>query len=207
MRLHRVRLENYRGVADCEVELPTQGITVIEGPNEIGKTSIPEGLDLLLAVKDSSLSRQVKSTQPVGRDAGPEVEIEMSTGQYRFVYRKRWLRRSKTVLEVLSPKHEQAVGREAHERVEEILKETLDRDLWTALRIEQGRELAIPGFDVPSLVAALDQAAGGDDAGDEDDDLWTRICEEYERYWTARGQPRRNRIARSNEVDDARSRI
>ena len=207
MRLHRVRLCNYRGVADCEVELPTQGITVIEGPNEVGKTSIPEGLDLVLTRMDSSGHRQVKSTQPVGRDVGPEVEIEMSTGEYRFIYRKRWLRRSETILNVLSPQHDQLTGRAAHERVEEILDETLDRDLWRALRIEQGAELSMPGFDVPSLVAALDRAASGDDAADEDDDLWTRICQEHDRYWTATGRPKRDLNAKSAEVETAESRV
>lgn len=207
MRLHRVRLRNYRGVADCEVELPAQGITVIEGPNEVGKTSLPEGLDLLLTRMDSSGHRQVKSVQPVGRDVGPEVEIDMSTGSYHFIYRKRWLRRPETVLSVLSPQHDQLVGRAAHERVEEILDETLDRDLWRALRIEQGAELLLPGFDVPSLVAALDQAASGDDAADEDDDLWTRICEEHDRYWTATGRPRRDRSAQQAEVETVRSRV
>ncbi len=207
MRLHRVRLCNYRGVADCEVELPAQGITVIEGPNEVGKTSMPEGLDLLLTRMDSSGHRQVKSVQPVGRDVGPEVEIEMSTGEYRFIYRKRWLRRPETVLQVLSPQQEQLTGRAAHERVEEILGETLDQDLWRALRIEQGAELLLPGFDVPSLVAALDQAASGDDTADEDDDLWTRICEERDRYWTATGRPRKDRSAQQAAVETARSRI
>ena len=207
MRLHRVRLCNYRGVADCEVELPAQGITVIEGPNEVGKTSMPEGLDVLLTRMDSSGHRQVRSVQPVGRDVGPEVEIEMSTGEYRFIYRKRWLRRPETVLSVLSPQYDQLVGRAAHERVEEILGETLDRDLWRALRIEQGAELLLPGFDVPSLVAALDQAASGDDAADEDDDLWTRICEEHDRYWTATGRPRKDRSAQQAEVETARSRV
>ncbi len=207
MRLHRVRLCNYRGVTGCEVELPARGITVIEGPNEIGKTSIPEGLDLLLTKMDSSGHRQVKSAQPVGRDVGPEVEIEMSTGEYRFTYRKRWLRRSETVLSVVSPRHEQLTGRAAHERVEAILDETLDGDLWRALRIEQGAELWLPGFDVPSLVAALDQAASGDDATDEDDDLWIRICEEHERYWTATGRPKRDRSAQQARVETARSRV
>ena len=207
MRLHRVRLCNYRGVADCEVELPAQGITVIEGPNEVGKTSIPEGLDLLLTKMDSSGHRQVKSAQPVGRDVGPEVEIEMSADGYRFIYGKRWLRRSETVLNVLSPQHEQLTGRTAHERVEEILDETLDRELWRALRIEQGTELLLPGFDVPSLVGALDLAASGHDAADEDDDLWTRICEEHDRYWTATGRPKRDRTARQAEVEAAQSRV
>ena len=156
---------------------------------------------------DSSGHRQVKSVQPVGRDVGPEVEIEMSTGEYRFIYRKRWLRRSETVLNVLSPQHDQLTGRAAHERVEEILDETLDRDLWAALRIEQGAELSLPGFDVPSLVAALDQAASGDDTADEDDDLWSRMCEEHDRYWTATGRPKRDRNAKLAEVETARSRV
>ena len=206
MRLNRVRLYNYRGVADCEVQFPAQGITVIEGPNEIGKTSIPEGLDLVLTKMDSSSHRQVKSAQPVGRDVGPEVEIEMSTGEYRFIYRKRWLRRSETVLQVLSPQQEQLTGRAAHQRVEEILDETLDGDLWSALRIEQGAELCLPGFDVPSLVAALDLVASGDDAVDEDDDLWTRICGEHNRYWTATGRPKRDRNAQQAEAEEASAR-
>ena len=207
MRLHRVRLCNYRGVADCEVEFPEQGVTIVEGPNEVGKTSIPEGLDLVLTRMDSSGHRQVKSAKPVGRDVGPEVEIEMSTGQYRFVYRKRWLRRSETVLSVLTPQHDQLTGRAAHERVEEILDETLDRDLWRALRVEQGTELALPGFDVPSLVTALDQAASGADLADEDDDLWKRVCEQRDRYWTATGRPRRDRNAQQAEVETAQSRV
>ena len=207
MRLHRLGLCNYRGVAECEVEFPTQGITVIEGPNEVGKTSIPEGLDLVLTKMDSSGHRQVKSAQPVGRDVGPEVEIEMSTGEYRFVYRKRWLRRSETVLNVLLPRRDQLTGRAAHERVEEILDETLDRDLWRALRIEQGAELSLPGFDVPSLVGALDQAASGNDASDEDDDLWTRICQEHDQYWTATGRPKRDHSAKKAALETAESRV
>ena len=202
-----MRLCNYRGVADCEVEFPAQGVTIVEGPNEVGKTSIPEGLDLVLTRMDSSGHRHVKSVKPVGRDVGPEVEVEMSTGPYRFVYRKRWLRRSETVLSVLTPQHDQLTGRAAHERVEEILDETLDRDLWRALRIEQGTELALPGFDVPSLVTALDQAASGAGATDEDDDLWTRICEERDRYWTATGRPKRDRNAQQAAVETAQSRV
>ena len=202
-----MRLRNYRGVADCDVEFPVQGVTIIEGPNEVGKTSIPEGLDLLLEKRASSKHRHVKSVKPVGRDVGPEVEIEMSTGQYRFVYRKRWLRDRKTVLNILAPQHDQLTGRPAHERVEEILDETLDQDLWRALRVEQGTELALPSFDVPSLVEALDQAASGADPADEDDDLWTRICGQRDRDWTATGQPKKYRNAQQTAVETAQSQV
>ena len=200
-------LRNYRGVADCEVEFPAQGVTIVEGPNEVGKTSIPEGLDLVLEKMDSSRHRHVRSVKPVGRDVGPEVEIEMSTGQYRFVYRKRWLRRSETVLNILTPQRDQLTGRPAHKRAEEILDETLDRDLWRALRVEQGTELALPSFDVPSLVEALDQAASGADPADEDDDLWTRICGQRDRDWTATGRPKKYRNAQQAAVETAQSQV
>ena len=51
MRIHRIKLCNYRGVSQCEVTFPVQGVTIIEGDNEIGKTSLSEAIDLLLAEK------------------------------------------------------------------------------------------------------------------------------------------------------------
>ena len=207
MRLHRVRLRDYRGVEDCEVEFSAEGITIVEGPNEIGKTCIPQGLDLLLNMFDSSKHREVMSAKPVGRNAGPEVEAEITTGPYRFVYSKRWLRQPDTALEVVEPRHEQLGGREAHNRVEEILGETLDDDLWAALRIEQGTELAVPSFDVKSMTRALDLAASGGSAADEDDDLWTRICDERDKYWTTTGRPKRRRAEQKTAVDEAREEV
>ncbi len=205
MRLHRVRLRNFRGVADSEVEFSIQGVTVVEGPNEVGKTSIPEALDRILEVLDSSSARKVKSVKPVGRDVGPEAEIEMSSGDYRFVYAKRWLRDRYTTLEVTSPRHEQLTGREAHDRVNAILNDTLDPSLWAALRIDQGKELALPNFGETSLGQALDRAAGGQFASDREDHLWDRTRAERDRYWTARGQPVKDRKSRDTRVRDART--
>ena len=207
MRLHRVRLRNFRGVADSEVEFSAEGVTVVEGPNEVGKTSIPEALDLILEVFDSSTARKVKSVKPVGRDVGPEAEIEMSSGDYRFVYAKRWLRDRRTTLEVTSPRHEQLTGREAHDRVNMILNDTLDPSLWAALRIDQGKELALPKFGETSLGQALDRAAGGQFASDREDDLWDRICAERDQYWTATGQPVKDRRSRDDRIRDFRAEV
>ena len=54
MRLHRLRLINYRGVTECDVSFSTNGVTIVEGPNEIGKTSLPEALQLAIDLPDSS---------------------------------------------------------------------------------------------------------------------------------------------------------
>jgi uncharacterized protein YhaN len=206
MRLHRIALRNYRGVVASEVQLPTSGVVIIEGDNEIGKTSLAEAVDLLLTYPDSSSHRRIKAIQPIGRDEGPEAEVELSSGPYRFVYRKRWCRQKLTTLDVLEPHRAQLTGKEAHDRVEAMLAETLDKPLWDALRLEQGTELTQAGLNVASLGRALDVAAGGDRAGDREDALWERICAERDRYFTPSGQVHRERAALAAQLESARAR-
>ncbi|QGG95000.1 AAA family ATPase [Actinomarinicola tropica] len=207
MRIHRIRLQDFRGVADREIHFALDGVTIVEGPNEAGKTSVAEAIDLVLGVPDSSAAQRVKAVRPVGRDVGPRVEIELSTGPYHLVLAKRWLQQRETTLRITAPRLEQLVGREAHERVEEILAETLDADLWTALRLQQGRELAQASFDTPSLARALDLASGGSSAGAREDDLLVRIHAERELYWTAGGKPRVDRVERAAAVAAAGDRV
>ena len=207
MRLHRVQLRNYRGVVESDVSFSQNGVTIVEGPNEVGKTAISEGLQLAIDYPDSSQHARVKAVQPVGRDEGPEVAISLSTGKYELVYHKRWLRQPRTTLEVKTPRAESLVGREAHDRMKAILTETLDDELWRALRIEQGTELILPNFGLPSMGRALDRAAGGDLATDREETLWTRINEEYDRYWTPTGQVRIGRKTLEQDVQETRDRV
>ena len=79
MRIHRLRLENYRGITERDVTFPDTGIIVVEGANEVGKTSMIQALDLLLDKPDSSKSREVTAVKPVTRDVGSVVEA-VSTG-------------------------------------------------------------------------------------------------------------------------------
>ena len=202
-----MQLRNYRGVVKSDVSFSQNGVTIVEGPNEIGKTAISEGLQLAIDLPDSSRNAQLKAVQPVGRDVGPEVEISLSSGNYELVYRKRWLRQPETTLEVISPHRESLTGREAHDRLKAILAETLDEELWRALRIEQGTKLMLPNFDLPSMGRALDRAAGGDLATDREETLWTRIGEEYGKYWTATGQVRGERKSSEQSVQEAQHRI
>ena len=207
MRLHRVQLHNYRGVVKSDVKFSQSGVTIVEGPNEVGKTAISEGLQLAIDLPDSSRSAQVRAVQPVGRDEGPEVEISLSSGKYELVYRKRWLRQPETILEVSTPHHENLTGREAHDRMKAILSETLDEELWQALRIQQGTELMLPNFGIPSMGRALDRAAGGDVATDHEETLWNRIGEEYDKYWTPTGQLRVERRSSGQRVQEAKDRV
>ena len=204
MKLHRIRLRNYRGVQESEIEFAENGVTIIEGPNEVGKTSIGEAFSLAIDFADNSTSRRVKSVRPVGRDDGTEVEFELSTGPYRLVFEKHWFRKRGTTLNVIAPQHENHSGRAAHDRLNEILEETLDDNLRKALQIEQGTELKLPGFrSLPSMRRALESAAGGDVSDSDEDTLMDRIREEYERFWTPTGRERRERLESKGRVKEA----
>jgi hypothetical protein len=191
MKLHRLVLTNYRGIAHREIEFPDHGVIVVSGANEIGKSSMIEALDLLLESRDRSTKKEVKQVKPTNSDVGSEVSAEISCGPYRFVYRKRFHKKCETELTVLTPRREQLTGDEAHERVRAMLAETVDNDLWHAQRVLQSTSTAavdLSGCD--ALSRALDVAAG--DAAVQSGTeplLIERIDAEYGRYFTPTGRP------------------
>ncbi|MCT7656882.1 AAA family ATPase [Mycobacterium deserti] len=191
MKLHRMVLTNYRGITHREIEFPDRGVVVVCGANEIGKTSMIEALDLLLEAKDRSSKKEVKLVKPTHADVGAEITAEITTGPYRFVYRKRFHKRAETHLTVLAPQREQLTGDEAHDRARAMLDETVDTGLWQAQRVLQSSSTAavdLSGCD--ALSRALDVAAGESAqlCGDEPL-LVDRIESEYLRYFTRTGRP------------------
>jgi hypothetical protein len=191
MKLHRLVLTNYRGIAHREIEFPDHGVVVVCGANEIGKSSMIEALDLLLESRDRSTKKEVKQVKPTNSDVGSEVSAEISCGPYRFVYRKRFHKKCETELTVLTPRREQLTGDEAHERVRAMLAETVDNDLWRAQRVLQATSTAavdLSGCD--ALSRALDVAAGDAAARCGTEPLLIeRIDAEYGRYFTPTGRP------------------
>jgi DNA repair exonuclease SbcCD ATPase subunit len=192
MRFLCLRVANYRGIESCEVKFGSLGITLVQGPNETGKTSLGEAIGLLFEYPDSSKHRNVEAIRPVHRDEGPEIELEAESGPYSFTYFKRFYKKPETKLSISRPKHENRTGREAHERAEAILRETLDIDLWKALTIQQGDAIHQPDLTrQTSLSAALDMVAGGRPAGPREEGLFEKVREEYGRYFTERGAERK----------------
>jgi len=207
MRIHRITLKNFRGVTDNTVEFATQGVTVLVGPNEIGKSSIPEGLDVLLRIFHDSKRSEISDLKPVGNDAGPEVEADISLGEYRFVYSKRWLKNATTTLTISEPMHLQLTGRDAHDKVFELLDSHLDRPLFDALRYVQGTAVGQHGISKStSLMAALDQATGSHSAEpDGGTALIDAIEAEYERYFTPGGKVKVERAQVGEHLAAARA--
>jgi hypothetical protein len=190
VKLHRLALRNYRGIAHRDIEFPDCGVVVVSGANEIGKSSMIEALDLLLENKDRSTKKEVKQVKPTHADEGAEITAVISTGPYRFEYYKRFHKKPETRLTVLAPLREQLTGDEAHERVQAILAETVDTDLWRAQRVLQSASTAsvdLSGCD--ALARALDVAAGqAVTLSGSEPLLIDRIDAEFRQYFTATGR-------------------
>jgi uncharacterized protein YhaN len=193
MKFIHLRIANYRGVSSAEVSFSPTGITLVQGPNEAGKTSLGEAIGLLFDYLDSSKKQCIEAIKPVHKDEGPEIELQAESGPYSFTYSKRFLKKPETKLTIIKPKPENYTGREAHERAEAILHETIDYDLWRALIIQQGNVIEQPDLaKQASLSLALDKAAGGRPADPRQESLFDRAKTEFLFYYTSeRGTERK----------------
>ncbi len=204
MRIRSIRLQNFRGVVDSTVNL-VDGVTIVEGPNEVGKSSLMEAVRLMRTTKDSSKSAEIRALRPVGRDVGPEVWLELTTGPYELRFHKRWLKQTTTELHVTAPRSEQLTGGDAHDRFLQILDETLDTSLLDALEVVQGQSLDQPHL---ARITALHRALEGSDAAlDEHDDLMARLDAEYEKYFTGTGKKTGEYRQVSGELDALQARV
>ncbi|MGD8200267.1 AAA family ATPase [Ornithinimicrobium sp. W1679] len=191
MRLHRITLRNVKGVGERTVEVPSCGVVVVEGPNEVGKSTLLEAFDRLLDLRCTSTSARVRALQPVGRDVGPYVEAEFTVAGRRVRLAKRWLRSPMTELDVLAPVPEHLTGSAAQARLDQLLDGALDRTLWQALRLSQSGDGSVePLVGSGALRQALDTAAEAYAHDGNGEQLLDKVESEYQRYFTARaGRP------------------
>jgi energy-coupling factor transporter ATP-binding protein EcfA2 len=206
MRVHRIRITNVAGVSAREVSLAERGITLIAGQNESGKSTLFLALQALLDHPDDASHREVKALKPLHTGLTPEVEADLTIGPYRLTYSKSFAKGKAggTTLRIDKPVPESLTGREAHDRVSEIIDQNLDRALWDAMRITQGSALELPMLaGVRSLSAALDRAVGNDIAGERESNLFERASQEFLRYWTAGGKPNKECTDLDQKAADA----
>ncbi len=186
MKLLSLHLRNFKGVADSRLCFNPDGITLIHGPNEAGKSSHAEALSLVFNHKASANTPVTRDIRPVHRDANPQISLEAQSGPYHFIYHKEFKPRSgSTTLEILAPQRENLTGDKAHEKVNAILEETLDKPLWDALILRQGDMIRLPDLQGRSaLMSALDQAAGGAAFDEQAETLYEKVAAAYGAYYT-----------------------
>lgn len=194
MRIHRIHLQHVAGVDDRELRFE-DGVTVVVGPNEAGKSTIATALQLLLEEKDRYDNERIRAVRPVHVDADPTIELECTTGPYHVTYRKvfgRTAGRRETTLQVHTPTRASLVGDAAHDRMCEILDETVDEELWSALRVQQRHDVGQADLSASgALAAALDAAGSGAPTLSDDGSLVDRVDEAAAEFWTDTGRERK----------------
>lgn len=75
MRIQRLRLTDFKAHDELELE-PAAGLTIIRGPNEAGKSSIQQAIELVLFRKADSNREDVRRAWAWTSEAGPRIELE-----------------------------------------------------------------------------------------------------------------------------------
>jgi energy-coupling factor transporter ATP-binding protein EcfA2 len=206
MRIHRIRITNCAGVTTRDVTFADTGITLISGQNESGKSTLFLALQALLDHPEDASHREVKALKPLHTGLTPEIEADLTIGPYRLTYSKSFGKGKSgaTRLRIELPVPETLTGREAHDRVCNIIDNHLDRALWSAMRMLQGSAISQPSLGgLRSLSAALDLAIGNDKAGDREAHLLHRANQEHLQFWTAGGKPIREALELDKAASDA----
>ncbi len=207
MRLHRLALRDFRGVAARDLDFDEAGVTVVLGDNETGKSSILEALSLLFELPDDSKAAKLRAVQPAGRDVPSEVAAELTLGGHRVHYRKRWFRQRLTELRV-DPGGHTWTGREAHDEAARLFGAHVDQSLWAALVVGQEHALAVPAAgSVAAVLTALDETAGGEVDHGASVPLVAAVEREYQRYYTRTGRPSGDYAEAMERRDQERLRV
>ena len=199
MKLHRLRVEHVRGIEQAEVRFD-DGVTIIEAPNESGKTTLFDAFELLLQEKATSRKQVIRDLAPAGSDVGSLVEAELTLGSTHVTVRKQFNRAQMTELMQHAPVTRQFAGEEAHNHLQTLLEEHTDLALFHALWLRQGGELDGLGDLTLSeqLAERLDASAGG--SGEvADDSLQERILAEFRKYFTDTGRPKQDPLGDADQ--------
>lgn len=213
LNFRSLTLSHVAGVSHAHLEFPENGVLVVHGPNEAGKSTLLRAVRLLLDdTPTSSRRRDVKALKDVSVDEPTTISAELVVGETELQLTKAFNKGSgRCELRVTAPRAESLTGREASDRFAEIMRGEVDTDLLDALTVEQGASL-------DQLAAAglgpLERALNGDTAeGPEEHDgvgtadadgggaaaLVDRIATERSRYFTPGGKPSKEYKAAMDE--------
>ena len=139
------------------------GLNVVVGPNEMGKSTLLDALRAVLFEKHDSRARPVRDLQNDRNNAGPVIELafELNEGIYRI--RKRFIKKPYARLDC--PDGRTLEGDAAEEELRELLSlgkparsgaqpETLG--MWNVLWVKQGRSFGAP--DLPESARGISTA-------------------------------------------------
>lgn len=216
MKLRALELEQFRKFdRPLRIVGMTDGLNLIVGPNEMGKSTVFAALQAALFERHRSQAQAVRSYQPAGHDgASPRVDVSFEIAGRSYRIEKRFLRRPGADLALPDGRH--LHGEVAEEALDDLLaggggglsgngrKSTPEAlGIWSLLWVGQGQSVNVPEMASgarATLHNVLDAEVGEILGGDHGEALIKTIEQAlYELVYKA-GRPR----GPYKEADDAR---
>lgn len=225
MRLISLQVWHWRGLEHVALEDLSEGLNLVYGPNEAGKSRLFQALRVALFESHKGQATYKRELQGWASAESPRVEVVFELRKQRYRLEKQFLKGAFSRLEGegVTLKNEAA-----EERLQQLLgvgasgsrelgKE--EQGLWRLLWVTQGtshqaahRDLNTePKARLQNLVA---REVGEITAGEQGEHLLERVREEMQRYWTVAkqaptgefGEARKRQATAEAEVTAARER-
>jgi hypothetical protein len=200
MRLRRVRIAGFRRLVEpLEVADLDDGITVLGGDNEFGKSTWLEAVRTALFDRHTLSGKAAESLQPDGQRIAPEITLEFETAGAGWTLFKRFCQRP--AAELSGPAGERYTGDAAEDRLQALLgferpsrgpSEIRHHGIYGLLWLTQGTAHldTRPAEAARRMLGnALEAEVGDVLGGGLGQQLLDDLATERDRFWTATGKP------------------
>lgn len=169
MKLHSIELRNVRGIRHAVIDdIPDDGVLIIDAPNESGKSSVTDAIEICLTEKHTAKKIGIRDMVTYGTSEPVRIRLEMTLDGRRFIVDKSFINRADSTVEILAPADERRTLKKAaaDEWLEERRKASGLDDLWNAFTADQRGELNVLKLnDVGAMTGSLAAAARAGDVG------------------------------------------
>jgi AAA domain len=201
MRIRSVRIRDFRKLTEpvC-IDRIGDGITVISGDNEEGKSTVLEAIRSVLFTRHRILGDAAERMQPFGQSVRPEISLDFEIGGKRYALRKAFCRRPEAELTWAGGR---ATGDAAEDELQELLRfvppgkgaaKAEHQGIWGLFWVAQGTSFKALGMNDGSrktLTNALEAEVGQVLGGDRGRALLQAIRARFEEKFTEKtGRPR-----------------
>lgn len=201
MQIRKIEIKNYRKlIGPVVIEQIGEGITVIAGDNEEGKSTLLQALRTVLFDRHNLTGEAADAMQPFGHKVRPEIGIEFEINCITYKLSKGFCQHPSA--ELVTPTGTLA-GPHAEEKLQELLrfqppgkgksKPNENHGVFGMFWIEQGRAfspLPLSADNRTTLMSALESEVGQVLGGARGRKLKDVVANQYRAFFTDGGKPR-----------------
>jgi DNA repair exonuclease SbcCD ATPase subunit len=216
MHIRRIEIRNFRKLGHVSVEGLTDGLNVLVGDNEAGKSTLLSALRACLFERHRVTGEVAARMQPYGQSVRPEVAIDFELDGAPWTLRKAFCQRPEA--ELTGPGGERCTGDAVEERLAELFgftppgrgqsKPEEHQGVYGLLWVEQG--LSYRGLSVGGgreiIASALEREVGDVIGGEHSRALLAAAEARRSGFWDKRGNPKGDYKKLAEEVAELESR-